>query len=108
MAWPVSSGDKTFTAFVVTIKARTLYTIGASNNAPDPGNVSFVDSETVNGTGTAWTLEGTPTPGSVHLYAEGGRLTVAGGDYTISGTSITTAFSWPAGSLLADYRQANG
>lgn len=68
------------------------------------GSVSFVDNETVSGSGTSWTLANTPVVGSQHVYAIGQRLypTV---DYTISGVSITTNDSYTSGQILADYRK---
>lgn len=68
------------------------------------GGVSFVDSETVSGSGTSFTLANAPVAGSVRLYALGQRLT-QGTDYSISGTSITTVGTWSAGDILADYRK---
>lgn len=63
-----------------------------------------VNNEVVAGSGTSWTLAHTPDAGTVKLYAIGQRLTPgAGNDYTISGTAITTANSWSAGQILADY-----
>lgn len=81
----------------------------AANNATkitiSGASVNFTDNEIVSGSGTSWTLAATPVAGSVHVYANGQRLTPgAGNDYTISGTTITTALSWSAGALLADYR----
>lgn len=68
-------------------------------------STSYADNEVVSGSGTSWTLANTPTAGSQHVYANGQRLTPgAGNDYTISGATITTALSWSAGALLADYR----
>jgi hypothetical protein len=66
-----------------------------------------VENEVVSGSGTSWTLANTPIAGSVKLYA-GTRLIVGAGpngDYTISGTSITTTNSYPAGSIIGDYRK---
>ena len=69
------------------------------------GGGSFVDNEIVSGSGTSWTLAHTPTSGSQHIYANGQRLIPGGGnDYTISGATVTTTFSWSAGTVLADYR----
>lgn len=66
---------------------------------------NFVDSEIVAGSGTSWTLANIPVTGSVHLYANGQRLTPGiGQDYTIAGAAITTALSWASGTVLADYR----
>lgn len=58
--------------------------------------------EVVAGSGTAWTLAGTPIVGSVRLYANGQRLTPTV-DYSITGAAITTVDSWAAGTILADY-----
>ena len=65
---------------------------------------SFVDNEVVSGSGTSFTLANTPVVGSVHLYGLGQRLTPTT-DFTISGTAITTAASYAAGKVLADYRR---
>lgn len=66
---------------------------------------NFVDNEIVGGSGTSWTLANTPVAGSVHLKGGGGALIPGvGNDYTISGKNITTANSYAAGQLLADYR----
>lgn len=66
---------------------------------------TFVDNEIVAGSGTTFTLASTPTSGSQHVYGNGQRLTPgAGNDYTISGAVITTANSFSAGQILADYR----
>jgi hypothetical protein len=67
---------------------------------------TFVENEIVSGSGTSWTLANTPVSGSVKLWAGGIRLTPGGGnDYTISGKNITTAASYAASALLADYRE---
>jgi hypothetical protein len=67
---------------------------------------TFVENEIVSGSGTSWTLADAPASGSVKLWGSGVRLTPGvGNDYAISGATITTANSYPAGSLLADYRQ---
>jgi hypothetical protein len=65
-----------------------------------------VENEVVSGSGTSWTLANTPIAGSVKLYA-GTRLILGASpnDYTISGTNITTTNSYPAGSIIADYRK---
>lgn len=63
-----------------------------------------VYNEVVSGSGTSWALTNTPTTGTLRLYANGQRLIPgAGNDYTLSGGNITTALSWSAGTLLADY-----
>lgn len=81
-----------------------------SNNANwiffvSTGSGTFVDNEIVSGTGTAWTLAGTPIPGSEHIYANGQRLIPGGVDYTITGATITTIITFATGTLLADYRK---
>lgn len=65
-----------------------------------------VENEQLSGSGTSWTLANTPIAGSVKLYAGSARIFPGvGNDYTISGTSITTIASYPAGALWADYRK---
>jgi len=60
----------------------------------------------VSGGGTSWALEFTPIDGSVRLYGAGPRLTPGvGNDYQITGADITTANSYAAGALIADYRK---
>lgn len=64
-----------------------------------------VYNEIVSGSGTTFTLTNTPTVGTVVIYGNGQRLTPgAGNDYTISGATITTINSFPAGAILADYQ----
>lgn len=70
----------------------------------DDLQATHVENEIVSGSGTSWTLANTPVVGSVKLFA-GTRLIGGGNDYSISGTAITTIQSYPAGSLLADYRK---
>jgi hypothetical protein len=65
---------------------------------------SFIDNETVSGSGTSFTLANTPVAGSVHLYGLGQRLKDGGNDYSISGTAITTINTYSTGDLIADYR----
>lgn len=63
-----------------------------------------VYNEVVSGSGTSWALTNIPTTGTLRLYANGQRLIPgSGNDYTLSGGNITTALSWSAGTLLADY-----
>jgi hypothetical protein len=77
-----------------------------SDLAAQTGNGIPVENEVVSGSGTSWTLANTPVSGSVKLYAGGIRLNPgAGNDYTISGTTITTAQSYSTGALIADYRK---
>lgn len=64
---------------------------------------SFVDNEVVAGSNTTWILSITPITGSVHLYANGQRLTPTV-DYSIASDTITTVLSWDAGTVIADYR----
>lgn len=63
---------------------------------------TLVINEVVAGSGTSWTLAHTPTAAGVALYVNGQRLTPTI-DYTLAGTTITTALSWTSGTLLADY-----
>ncbi len=70
----------------------------------------FVYNETptgaVNGVNTTYTLNYTPTSGTVCLY-EGQRRLKLSEDFTVSGTTITMLYAPPSGSwLLADYRRA--
>lgn len=69
-----------------------------------PTGLTFIDNEIVLGSGTSFTLAGTPVLNSEHVYGNGQRLTPGGVDYTISGTSITTVNSFSTGAVLADYR----
>lgn len=62
-----------------------------------------VDNEVVSGSGTTFTLVGTPVAGSVKVYALGQRIALTT-DYSISGSVITTVSSWSAGDIVADYR----
>ena len=60
--------------------------------------------EVPTGSGTAFTLAHTPVVGFVRLYRGGGRITVANGDYTISGASITLTTTLGTNeTLTADY-----
>lgn len=69
------------------------------------GSSTFVNNEIVAGSGTSWTLAGTPLANAQHIYANGQRLIPGvGQDYTIAGSAITTALSWAAGTVLADYQ----
>src|SRR5262249_16089523 len=92
-------GGKTY-SLVLGITANMITDIGgALGRTP-------VENEGVSGSGTAWTLANTPVSGSVKLWGAGVRLTPgAGNDYTISGVNITTVNSYPAGSLISDYRK---
>ena len=78
------------------------------------GSTNFADDEIVSGSGTSWTLAHTPTTGSLILQqylagfgpinlwkSEGSPLV---GDYSISGTTVTTVNSISAGKLRAWYR----
>jgi hypothetical protein len=95
-----STGGKTYN-LVLGITAKMITDLAAQT-----GNGTPVENEVVSGSGTSWTLANTPVSGSVKLWGGGSRLTPGGGnDYTISGATITTANSYPAGSLIADYRK---
>lgn len=88
------SGSPITTAGTLDVELEAGYTIPR-----------FIDNEIVSGTGTSWTLAQTPITGSEHIFANGQRLTPgAGNDYTISSNAITTANSYPTGTVLADYR----
>jgi hypothetical protein len=73
------------------------------------GASGFVDGETptgaINGSNLAYTLAGTPSPGtSLHLYANGVRLRPTT-DYSVSGTGITMVAALQTGDWFrADYR----
>lgn len=73
---------------------------GSSSNASG----TAVYNEVVSGAGTAWILAFTPIPGTVRLYGEGQKL-LPTSNYSISGVSITTNDSWPAGAISADYNK---
>jgi hypothetical protein len=96
-----NTGGKTYN-LVLGITAKMITDLAAQT-----GNGVPVENEVVSGSGTSWTLANTPVSGSVKLYA-GTRLNpnlTPTPDFTISGTSITTASSYPAGALTADYRK---
>jgi hypothetical protein len=70
---------------------------------------TFVDNETVSGSGTNWVLVSPPSPPSSlelfqHLPSFGQILLTPGVDYIASGAAITTANSLAGGSLKAYYR----
>lgn len=100
----IASGDYTISGKTITTaqswNAGTIFADYRTGSASS----SFIDEEQVSGSGTAWTLGSTPVSGSLKLYADGQRLTLAAGDYTIIGKNITTALSWSAGVIFADYR----
>jgi len=73
------------------------------NSSGDPTGGNMVTGETVSGNGTSFTLAYTPVTGTLAIYANGQRLSVATGDYTVSGKNINTANSWSTGNILADY-----
>jgi len=95
---------------IATLQNRTqllnqIATQGQRSSSSTSGtSASFVDNETVAGSGTAFTLANTPTSGSVHLYGLGQRLVLTT-DYSITGTSVTTVSTWSAGDIVADYRK---
>ena len=93
-----NTGGKTY-SLVQGITAKMIADIQASLPA-------FVENEVVSGSGISWSLANTPVSGSVKLWAGGIRLTPgSGNDYTISGSTITTASSYSTGALIADYRK---
>lgn len=79
--------------------------LGIANVAVTGTVVTFVDNEIVSGSATSWTLAHVPKTGTQAVYANGQRLTPGTGqDYIISAANITTALSWSAGTILADYQ----
>lgn len=71
-----------------------------------PGIVAMVYDENLGAgvTGTVFTLAFTPIAGSVRVHRGGARITVANGDYTVSGKTITLASSKAAQeTITADY-----
>ena len=98
---------------------RSVFTLDTSTAPPTlrltVPNVTavFVDSEVpagvMNGANTVFTLANTPKPGTLHLYWNGSRLSMAA-DYTLSANIITftPAVTSPPGStdvLTADYQR---
>lgn len=83
----------------------------AANKKYVDERVGFVDLETpagaIDGTNATYTLANTPVAGSLHLYLNGLLQEAgAGNDYTLSGTTITTADPLEAGDKLrASYRK---
>lgn len=73
------------------------------NPPPSGGSSSSVSNEIVSGSGTAFTLAGTPLAGTAKIYARGQRLKL-GTDYAIAGAAITTADTWGSGDIIADYQ----
>lgn len=74
---------------------------GSGGSSTNPNQVS---NEVVAGSVTTFTLTHAPVLGSEKIFAIGQRLTPGvGNDYTIAGAVITTANSWLAGQILADY-----
>jgi hypothetical protein len=77
-----------------------------------PAIPTFVDNETVAGSGTTWTLANVPDGVPILMvppfpgYGLLGMILDSAGPYgyTISGANITTVTSFPAGSILAWYR----
>lgn len=87
--------------------------VNVSANVPIGGGVTFVDNETVSGSGTSWTLAGSPSPAASlqlfqHLVGFGDVLLIVGTDYTLAGGTgpgLTTSNSLSAGVLHAWYRK---
>lgn len=87
-----------FTGATVTDDGNGITTI-----AIGAGGTAVYDEE-VSGSGTTWTLAHTPNTGTLRVYLNGMRAKVgAGNDYTLSGDTVTTALSWTAGQVLAEY-----
>lgn len=91
-----------------------LHVDGSSGSCGSSGGSNgpnFADNETplgsINGVNQTFTLQSSPLPAaSLHLYANGMRLTT-GGDYTITGSTIKFTGSYTPGlgdTVLADYR----
>lgn len=78
--------------------AELMHGSGASSGPS--GNSVY--NEVVSGSGTAWTLVHVPVLGTVRLFGEGQKL-LPTSNYTITGSTITTSDSWPAGAISADY-----
>lgn len=83
----------------IEIKNEELMHGGGTGTGPSSNSVY---NEVVSGSGTAWTLANTPIVGTVRLFGAGQKL-LPTSNYTISGASITTIDSWPAGAISADY-----
>lgn len=103
----VSNGDYTISGTGITL-ARTLAlgeTLTAdyySAGAGTAGSSAF--DEIPSGSGTAFMLAAVPIAGSVRLFRGGARISVANGDYTISGANITLTNALQTGeTLTADY-----
>lgn len=65
----------------------------------------IVPTGTVNGVNTAFTLPDVPSSNSLYVWLNG-VLMKPGGDYTLSGSTITFVFAPPAGdAVLASYRK---
>lgn len=99
---------------------REVVLIGTAVNGDDAGggavgggaDHTHVDREVLAGTGTSFTLGGTPVAGSEQLFLDGKLQLRVGsspgeGEYTISGAAITTGTSVTGASTLwAYYRTA--
>lgn len=97
----VSSSDNStpVVPYVDPVTHRLLVNTGGGTTG------TFVYNEIVAGSGTTFTLTNTPLSGAYAIFANGQRLTPgAGNDFTITGAVITTALSWSAGAILADYQ----
>lgn len=92
-----NTGGKTY-SLVLGITAKMITDIGAALPSGTP-----VYDEAVSGSGTSFTLAHTPVSGTLRLYGSGQRLVPGGGDYTLSGATITTINSYSAGQIRADY-----
>ena len=63
-----------------------------------------VPTGTINGSNTVFTLANTPIVGTERVYLGGARQQGGGGDYTISGATITFNIAPPTGIILiVDY-----
>ena len=87
---------------VITVNSKGLVTAVSTSSIYS----NMIVGELVAGSGTTWNLANTPISGSEEIFARGQLLTAgAGNDYVLSGNVITTANSFSAGDLKANYRK---
>lgn len=99
----VSKGIRNAQSFIYGGTKYNISEMMHGGSAASTSSVTFVNNETVSGSGTSFTLANTPTAGSVDVYALG-QHSVPTTDYSISGAVITTVSSWSAGDIVANYR----
>lgn len=98
----VSKGVRNAQSFIYGGTKYKMSELMHGGSSASSSSSTSVYGEVVAGSGTAWTLAHTPDTNTLRLFANGQRL-MAGTDYTLAGTAITTVLSWDAGTLLADY-----